>query len=558
MKYMLRNMYVLLFFCSAQTLAQDLTNVSKQQPVKVSGSLDVRTVVYSVHGIPERRKPFSYVISGAPVISLYGLQLPFSFIYSEQQRSFSQPFNQFGLSPSYKWATVHGGYRNVSFSPYTLDGYTMLGAGLELHPGNLKIGFMYGRLNRATTIDTTTGAVQPFSFSRKGMAMRVRYGNEKSFIDFSFLKAKDDSNSVKVNPKEADKVRPAGNAVLSAAGKITIAKRFFIQGDGAASMYTNDIGSALTFSDSVHRIPVISDVITINGTSSYALAYTGAAGYAQGSFSLKAEYKHIDPGFQSMGAYFFNSDLESYSLVTGFAVWQSKLRFNGSIGLQKDNLSNQKEATSKRVIGMANISWQVNTRLGMDLNYSNFSSHATPTVVQVQNKYLLAQTNHNLSFNPRYIITGAATTQVILVSYNLAALVDANDDTKASNNITTNVIFTNYSITFNKRNMTISTGLNRTINTLQAGTINNYGMSLGIQKSFARKWQLGTTNSYTKSNTLQGNSTILNLGLQSMYRAAKHHAFSVRAGMTGNYPQNNTTAPRFTETTGEAGYTFSF
>jgi hypothetical protein len=43
-----------------------------------------------------------------------------------------------------------------------------------------------------------------------------------------------------------------------------------------------------------------------------------------------------------------------------------------------------------------------------------------------------------------------------------------------------------------------------------------------------------------------------------MYRAAKHHAFSVRAGMTGNYPQNNTLAPRFTETTGEAGYTFSF
>ena len=106
--------------------------------------------------------------------------------------------------------------------------------------------------------------------------------------------------------------------------------------------------------------------------------------------------------------------------------------------------------------------------------------------------------------------------------------------------------------------MTISTGLNRTINTLQAGTINNYGISLGIQKSFARKWQLGTTNSYTKSNMLQGNSTILNLGLQSMYRAAKHHAFSVRASMTGNYPQNNTAAPRFTETTGEAGYTFSF
>lgn len=108
--------------------------------------------------------------------------------------------------------------------------------------------------------------------------------------------------------------------------------------------------------------------------------------------------------------------------------------------------------------------------------------------------------------------------------------------------------------------MTVTTGANRTVNTLPAGTVNNYGVTLGVQKSFANnKWQLGTTNAFTASRALAGNSTILNLGLQSSYQAGKHHVFSLRAAMTGNYPKGNVAGQQsFTETTGEAAYTLSF
>lgn len=72
--------------------------------------------------LPDRYLPFNYVITGAPVLSLYGMQIPVSFVIGRQQSSFTQPFNQFELSPSYKWVTVHAGYRNLTFSPYTLTG----------------------------------------------------------------------------------------------------------------------------------------------------------------------------------------------------------------------------------------------------------------------------------------------------------------------------------------------------------------------------------------------------------------------------------------------------
>lgn len=555
----------------ARAIAQDLPGLSKEPAFRISGMIDARSVFYSIKGIPPRRSPFSYLLSGSPVLHIYGLQLPFSFTYSEQQRSFSQPFNQFGVSPSYKWVTLHAGYRNVSFSPYTLDGYTLLGGGVELHPGKWRIGYIMGRLNRATTIDTTTGATQPFSFSRKGMALRLGYGDDRNFFDLSFLKARDDSNSVKTGAGKKDAVRPAGNAVGSAATKISIGN-FFLKADGALSLYTTDIGSPEQPLLPAEWTKQLASIVPVNATSIYALAYTGALGYSSGNFTMAVEYRHIDPGFQSMGAYFFNDDLENYSLTSGFSVLKNKLRFNGSIGWQQDNLHKQKEATSRRIIGMANISWELTQRLGVDVNYSNFSSQAKPVVVQVQHKYLLAQTNHNLSVNPRYIIPGNTCTQVILVSYNYAAMIDANTDTVASN-IFTHVLFGNYNLSFPRRQLMLTTGVNQTINTLAIGRISNYGVSLGVQKAWAKsKWQTGVTNAFTWSSSpgaagilptgtaVTNKSTILNLTVQTSYRAARRHLFGLRGSYTDNHPRDDKTGTqqRFTEATGELGYTFSF
>ncbi|HLL95708.1 MAG TPA: hypothetical protein VK404_12060 [Spirosoma sp.] len=153
---------------SLPTYAQDLSTLGKQKPVTLNGGLSVRTIFYSAKGIEARRQPFSYVVTGAPVLSLYGWSVPVSFVFSEQERSFRQPFNQFGMSPTYKWVTLHAGYRNLSFSPYTLAGHTILGGGVELTPGIFRFGFVYGRLNRATAVDTTSGLLEPFNYTRWG------------------------------------------------------------------------------------------------------------------------------------------------------------------------------------------------------------------------------------------------------------------------------------------------------------------------------------------------------------------------------------------------------
>ncbi|MES2373939.1 MAG: hypothetical protein V4557_15270 [Bacteroidota bacterium] len=541
--------------------AQDVQQMARQKAVSLHGSFDIRGISYSANGIASRRQPFSYIFSGAPTLSFYGFDIPVSFSISEQDRSFSQPFNQFGLSPKYKWLTLHGGYRNLSFSPYTLDGHTMLGAGLEINPGKFHFAIMYGRLNRATTVDTTLGTLQPFSFSRKGLAFKLGIGDERSYFNISILKASDDSASVNnIAPITKQDVRAAANAVASIAFRMQFFKKIFLEGDAGASLYTDDIGSQLAISTTNDWAEKIRSIMPVNGTTAFYAAYRAAFGFTGNIFSLKAEYKHIDPDFKSMGTYFFNSDIESYTLSPSVNLAKGRFRFNGSIGSQRDNTKGQKQSTTSRAIAMANIGWDITRKFGLDASYTNFSSNSKPTVVLVQNKYLLAQNNNSLSFTPRYVSNNERYTHVVIASYNRSILTDDNTITQTQNNITTDILFFNYNLTLVKSGIGLTAGVNHANNSLITGNFENMGYTAGINRGwFNGKLMTALTNTYTVSKGPQGKSNIYNLMFNGNYQAGIHHRFSLRYSLLQNSPEIITaTQLRYRENTGEAAYTFSF
>ena len=552
---------IILTIIHTNIFGQNLESIAKQKPFAISGSFDIRGIGYTSDGIMARRSPFMYMISGSPTISLYGISIPLSFTYSEQERNFRQPFNQFGMSPTYKWATAHIGYRNVSFSPYTLAGYTMLGAGVELNPNKFRFGFMVGRLNRATTVDTTTGTVQPITFSRYGYAAKIGYGTEESHVDLSFLKAKDSEQNFQGDINTST-VRPAENAVVGADLKLTFAKKFFVFADAGMSIYTRDFQSNLALDLNTYPIlNAVNSVIKLNGTSEYYLAYSGGVGFREKNYSLKIAYKKIDPNFQSMGAYFFQNDVQNLSISPTFNALKGKLRFLGSVGIQQDNTKKQKQATTQRIIAMGNVSWDIDPKFGIDANYTNFSSNSEPTVAKVQNKYLLAQTTKNLSISPRLIIANANTTNVLLASYNLSNLVDVNNETQTINNINSSVALLNYNLTLNKMGLTLMSGVNYILNKFSLGEISNIGFTAGASKGFIKNQLLfSTSNSYVISTLPQGKSTILNLGINTSYQPTVNHRFTLRVNSLNNTPSDDAVGgqAKFSEQTGEVAYTFTF
>lgn len=551
---------LLLMLLCFNVRAQDVSQLANQKPVTISGGIDVRGIAYSSSGIPPRRKPFSYIISGNTGISLYGFDIPLSFTYSEQDRNFSQPFNQFGLSPTYKWLTLHFGYRNLSFSPYTLDGYTMLGEGLEVHPGKFHLAVMYGRLNRATTVDTTLGTLQPFSFSRRGIAMKLGAGDDKSYFYISMLNAKDDSASVVVNGAARQLVRPSANTVGSIAWRVQFIKKLFVEADAGASLWTDDIGSNFSMPDSSKWVNTARKFMPVNGSTAFYLAGRAAVGFTSKVFGLKLEYKYVDPEFKSMGVYYFNNDVKSYTVSPTLNLFKSKLRLSGSIGRQQDNVRRQKESTTSRTIGLANLSADFTSHFGIDASFTNFSSNSKPTVVLVQNKYLLANNNSNISVTPRYVISNTQFSHVIVASYNRANLTDDNTTTQTFNNISTEIYLLNYTCTVIKKGLSITASINRATNQLSTGTFKNNSFTAALSKNwFKGKLLASLSNTYTSSSGLQGKTGIYNIMLNSNWQPSRHHRVNLRYSLLNNRPQDiNSSQIKFAENTCELGYTLSF
>lgn len=552
--------------CAQTTHAQDLGAIGSQKPFLLRGSAQIRGIFYNASGIDARRSPFSYLFAGNLVASFYGVSLPMNFSISEQDRSVSQPFNQFGISPHYKWITLHLGYQNVNFSPYTLAGYTMLGAGVELNPGKFRFGFMYGRLNRATTLDTTTQSLAPISFSRKAFAVKVGYGTENNFVDISMLKGKDDPNSLSMSKLSLDSldVSPAANTVLGISTRLTLTRHIFIEGDIGTSLYTRDINSPLVL-DSVTEpvIKTLKSVATVNGTSSLYTAFNGAIGYKTKSYSVKLQYQRIDPDFQSMGAYFFNSDLESYALAPSLRLFRNKLRFNGSIGFQHDNLQHQKEATTHKVIANAMLSADLTKQLGLDVNYSNFSNNQQPNTIRFADSLKIVQTTQNLSVSPRWMLIGKTISHTVILSANIMQMNDFNNyfaQNAISRNMNYKQYYLNYSIGYLPAGLSVFINVSATQADAPGTSDKNTGATLGFNKSFLKSaFIVSASGGYFAGQHSGVNDNTINGSANLQYKFLNRHSLSALFFYTNDKPVAvSPLTPAFSETRAELAYGYSF
>ena len=194
---------LLLAFSVLETRAQDLESVKDQNLFDWSGGIGLTTTFYNVSGLENRRDPFFWQLNANLNLSFLGgiVNAPFSFVVSQQNKNFSQPqpFNRFGLSPTYREWTLHLGHRSMNFSDYTLAGNIFYGVGLEYKSDNIpwRASAMYGRLSKAVERSASAGVtfVEP-SFRRLGYGTKVGYHKNKQEIDLIFFRAYDDLNSI--------------------------------------------------------------------------------------------------------------------------------------------------------------------------------------------------------------------------------------------------------------------------------------------------------------------------------------------------------------------------
>jgi hypothetical protein len=550
-------------------LGQDVEQITRQKPVEIHGGIDARMIFYDANGITPRYLPFNYYLTGSPVLSLYGIEIPVYFSFSRQQSSFIQPFNQFGLSPHYKWITLHAGYRNLQYSPFTLAGHTFLGGGVDLRPGKWRVSGMYGRFNKATVLDTLQGIyIENFSFRRRGYAVKVGYGTTDRYIDLIALHAKDDAGSASLDEKnwlDSMKITPAENVVSGYQMRYTFLEgKLMFESDGAFSVYTADarLGS-IPDSSSAESLTSLEKFLTVNYSTEVYGAFQASATYRLKLLSLKLQYRYVEPGYKSMGAYFLNNDLENWTINPSLILGKGNIRFTGSLGFQRDNLQDLKRATAHRVIGAANLSAELSEKVGIDLSYTNFSNTQRARTVRFADSLRVAQSTQNFSISPRYIKTTPLHLHSLLLSFNFNKFQELNPQRMlevSGSDIVTQTYYATYQVGF----LASRSSLFATLNYARLGNDQikdqNSGFTIGGTKSFASNRIILTGSSgFIFTNRNGGRGHILNESMQARFIVHPKHSFQSMIVFLGTYPDKESELQRrFTEIRAELGYNFNF
>ena len=316
-----RNLLLLLFCLNTGLLlnAQDLGTIKTQKPFTWQGSVGASFNFYSSTETVYTQPPYAWNVYGNFTGNLYGVALPVSFLINQYGKSYTNPFTQFGVSPTYKWMRLHLGYRNMLFSPFTFEGQSFKGAGIELTPGMFRISAFTGRLNKSVNEDTTSGRLTMPQYSRKGYGFKIGYGNSEKFFDLIYFHAKDDSSSAKVLSKPGS-IRPQENAVLGGSGKITIKKKFVLSTDIAVSGITQDMATAKDSSEPGAISKFLEKILDANGSTT--VAWAGQLLFAINLSSMQATlgYRRVQPDFKSLGTPYMLNDIEQFSLTNHFSL----------------------------------------------------------------------------------------------------------------------------------------------------------------------------------------------------------------------------------------------
>lgn len=534
--------------------AQDLERIGKEKPVRVSGNASLRGQYYGATGIEDRRDPLSAILAGNVTVDLYGLSFPFSFALSTQERTYSQPFNQFGVSPKYKWVTAHLGYRNLTFSPYTLSGHQIFGAGLELTPGNFRAAFITGRLHDAVPVDSLDSLnIQQAAYSRSGMAGRLGYGGEAFSFDLSFLKAQDDTTTLSTAAAQGANLLPAENLVLGSTISFKPANGLTFRLDGAVSDYTRDVRSdSIALSDGADAL---GEVIVPRASTQIYTAFKSDISYYGGSFTALANYTRVDPDYKSMGAYYTTSDVESISFSPSLRLAKGKVNLTGNFMWAHDNLQDKKMATTTTLAPLLTLNWNPGSRFGLMISASDNIMSQSEGTLPLNDTIAMNQHNPSLTIAPRYSINDTAVSHFIYLTTTHQRLLDNNTFTAPYSEYDVTIANLAYTLTMNRSGLSLNGSVTGTYFNNSIGDRTTYGTSLGASKAFMED-KLNINGS--ASATFADAATTISLGGGSSLKAGKHHSFNLNLSVSNTGISQNALGTSFTEYTGTAGYAYRF
>lgn len=542
-KKKLLKLVVFIMICTQSIVGQqlDFGTIGRGKPFKVSGNIAANSVFYSSNQ-NNARTPFTYFLQGSLNFSVYEFTIPVSYSFSNQGKDLNYQlpfsFNRLSLHPKYKWITAHIGDISMSFSPYTLAGHQFTGGGVDLTPeGSFTFSAMYGRLLKATE-DTEDSRTQP-AFKRMGYGAKIGFKQEKYNIEVIGFYAKDEINSILVIPEEK-KVQPKENLVFSMSGSVQLIDGLRFKGEYASTAITQDLRA-----NKINSYRGIAGTFFNNRASTeYYNAFKTAMEYNFDKFRFGVGYERIDPGYQTLGAYFFNNDFENITLNGNTSIFKNKVSLSFNIGYQRDDLASQKETNTNRTVGSINATYALNKKINITGSYSNFSTYTNNKLDQFdiinddnllddeQERFNYKQLSQNANVSVSYIIENTKNKrQNLNTNYSLATAANAeNGIVRIGNGSTFHNINTSYTLGLPLRKMNITSALNTTYNTIGRDESYTWGPTLAVNKKFLKdKLNATFSTSYNQNKNKEDKTSATNLRANANYIYKEKHNFNLSA-----------------------------
>lgn len=538
----MKTLLFFLFFASASSLSASVAPDSTKQKtpsVQVTGDVSLSTGFYALRGLEATRPLLNpWGLSGEfSLSSRSGWVVPVQLLWSSETQRFRQPYNQVGASPRFReWLVLHGGYRNVVFSPLTLAGHTFLGGGIELNPGVLRVGAVVGKFNRAVNANFADPD-RVATFGRAGYSAKVGLGNQRSYLDLIVLRVADDAQSIRVD--SLPQLAPAENVVLGLSGRFQFSKKLSVEIDAAASAYTHDsrtdtVATLTSHDERFRYLGQLKNLFTARESTQIYTALQAQLNYRGRWADLKLRYKRTEPGYTSMGAYFFQTDLESFTAAPALKLFHKRLNLRGSVGWQHDNLLNQKKTRTDRLIGSLSASYTSKKDLTIDLSYSNYGLTQRAGYRPINDTMRVAQNNRTLSGSVFKLWAGQTTVHTVTGSATYQELQDLNPFT-ADLNRSNNLNYTlNYMLEHLIANFDLNLGYGYTHTTGFDMSSAFYGPSLEIgHRTLRNKLAIRLTVNYLESletlTDLSESGSVVSTGLNLSYQLTPVHRLSLNA-----------------------------
>jgi hypothetical protein len=379
------------------------------------------------------RRPTNLVrFTFQPVLSFGDFKLPFNFNFSPMRNNFgsppygfgsipgfpkqsfkqwiTNPMNNIGVNPSYKWAELQLGTQYLKYSDLSAGDVGSFGYGFSIKPGKFRLKYFSGVSQQAYEPFVSTSPPATFAGAYKRTISMGQIGLEqegKYFAGFNLVKSKDAPGSITTPLTSTPATpNPAENFIVSFVAKFNSEKGWYGQTEFGTTITSRNLNAPGPSTLVKNFEPYIS-----TNTSSFRdHAFQAGFGKKGKDWDIGMSTKWLGAGYYSMGYPFTQNDRLDYTLNTRFNAWQKKINVVGSIGRRFGNWSNTANRT-KQIIANTNIFTQFNEHFSLNANYNNFGFQA-PGLTGIKN------VGNDLGINPTYTWSTTSISNLLSLTYN--------------------------------------------------------------------------------------------------------------------------------------------